>query len=237
MRSYRRHRRRSLIGRMLQAAVGLLLLFAGISVLAVFGLRMIDPPFTMVMLIEPGPVAGIEQRWVPRASMAESIARAVIAAEDQRFLMHHGIDLDALGAAVADYQRGDDLRGASTITQQVAKNLFLWNGRSFVRKGLEAWFALLIDAVWSKQRTLEVYLNVAEFGDGVFGVEAASARFFGVEAGDLTEAQAATLAGVLPSPKRMDARNPGDYLQGRRREILEQMRLLEERGHYQGLDW
>jgi len=208
-----------------------------LSAAVVLTLRFLDPPTTSVMLLEPGPLGAIDYRWVERGRISEAMARAAIAAEDQRFLAHHGIDLDALTDAIEEYRQDGELRGASTISQQVAKNLFLWNGRSFVRKGLEAWFALLIDLAWSKQRILEVYLNVAEFGPGIFGVEAAALAYYGIPATRLTPSQAATLAAVLPSPKRMDAADPSDYVDARRREILEQTRLLEERGHYRGLDW
>jgi monofunctional biosynthetic peptidoglycan transglycosylase len=234
----RRHRpRQSLTGRAIRAAARLAVVVVGVSVAGVLVLRFVDPPFSAVMLLEPGPLGDIDYRPVNRAAMPALAAQAVIAAEDQRFLTHHGIDFDALNDAIADFRDGDDLRGASTITQQVAKNLLLWNGRSVIRKGLEACLALLIDATWPKQRILEVYLNIAEFGTGVFGIEAAAMRFYGVPAARLSAAQAATLAGVLPSPKRLDARNPGEYLRDRQRAILEQMRLLEERGHYAGLEW
>jgi len=211
--------------------------WVALSGAAVVTLRFLDPPATSVMLLEPGPLGALDYRWVDRGGISEAMARAAIAAEDQRFLAHHGIDVDALTDAIEEYRQDGELRGASTISQQVAKNLFLWNGRSFVRKGLEAWFALLIDLAWSKQRILEVYLNVAEFGPGVFGVEAAALAFYGVPATGLSPSQSATLAAVLPSPKRMDAANPSEYVDARRREILEQMRLLEERSHYRGLNW
>lgn len=201
------------------------------------GLRFIDPPTTSVMLLEPGSVNSLDYAWVDRDAISAMAARAAIAAEDQRFLDHHGVDVDALAVAIEDYRSGDGLRGASTITQQVAKNLFLWNGRSYARKALEAWFAVLIELTWTKERILEVYLNVAEFGPGVFGVEAAAGRFFDSTAAELTASQSATLAAVLPSPKRMDAGAPSGYVRSRRSEILEQMRLLEERGHYRGLAW
>jgi monofunctional biosynthetic peptidoglycan transglycosylase len=160
-----------------------------------------------------------------------------MAAEDQRFLEHHGIDFVSLDRALEDYRDGDSLRGASTITQQVAKNLFLWEGRSFVRKALEAYFALVIELLWSKQHILETYLNIAEFGPGVFGVEAAAQRFFGVPARRLTAPQAALLAAVLPNPRRFNVARPSDYVRSRQESILTQMRLLESRGHYQRLDW
>ncbi len=217
----------------------LIVTVAGIvlSVAAAASLRAIDPPTTVVMLLEPGPVADIDYRWVDRSRISAAAARAVIAAEDQRFLEHHGIDLDQMSTALRDYRRGEPLRGASTITQQVAKNVFLWNGRSLVRKALEAWFALLIELTVPKQRILEVYLNIAEFGRGVFGVEAAARSMFGLASADLSVQDAATLAAVLPSPKRMRADAPSAYVQTRAAEIAGQMRLLDERGHYVGLDW
>jgi monofunctional biosynthetic peptidoglycan transglycosylase len=233
----RKRHRKSLsrrIARLLFTVAAAWIVLSGAAVLA---LRAFDPPTTSVMLLEPGPWHAIDYRWVDRERIPLAMAQAAIAAEDQRFLDHAGIDVAALSDAVEDYRRGDGLRGASTITQQVAKNLFLWNGRSFVRKGLEAWFALLIDVAWPKERVLEVYLNVAELGTGVFGVEAAALRFYGVPAAELTASQSATLAAVLPSPKRMDAVAPSEYVDARRREILEQIRLLEQRGHYRGLEW
>jgi monofunctional biosynthetic peptidoglycan transglycosylase len=214
-----------------------LLLWVAATALLVLTFRFVNPPLTAVMLSEPGPFAGIDYRWVDRPQIAVSAARAVIAAEDQKLLIHHGIDFDALAAAVRDYRRGEPLRGASTLNQQVAKNLFLWNGRSFLRKGLEAWFALLIDLLWSKQRILEVYLNIAEFGPDIFGVEAAARDYFGHSAADLTPDEAAMLAAVLPSPKRLHAKDPGPYLRTRRAEILRQIDLLSQRGHYLALAW
>jgi len=208
-----------------------------VSVAAVLALRWIDPRLTTVMLLEPGPVGEIRHRWVDRAAIPRAAVEAVIAAEDQRFLTHHGFDFDQMRYAFADYRAGGDLRGASTISQQVAKNVFLWNGRSVLRKSLEAYFTALIELFLPKERILEVYLNVAEFGPGVFGVEVAAERFFNTDANGLTRADAALLAAVLPSPKRMSAAQPSVYVWQRQIEILTQMDLLEERGHYRGLEW
>ena len=215
-----------LIGAWLALTIGLVL-----------GLRWLDPPATMVMLLEPGPLGAIHYRWVDRGRVAEHAARAVIAAEDQRFLDHFGFDVAQLKKAIDDYRGGGALRGASTISQQVAKNLFLSNHRSVLRKGLEAYFTVLIEACWSKERILEVYLNVAEFGPGVFGIDAAARRLLRTELSSLSPADTALLAAVLPSPKRLRADAPSSYLRQRQFEILEQMRLLEERGHYAGLRW
>ncbi len=237
MRNKRTRRRRSMGRRLFKwgglAVLGWVLLSLGLVATG----RVLNPPASAVMLLEPGAFGQIDYRWVPRNDIARAVALAAIAAEDQRFLAHDGIDFNALAVAWRDYRRGESLRGASTISQQVAKNLFLWNGRSFVRKGLEAWFALWIDALWPKERVLEVYLNIAEFGPGVFGVEAASRRYFGQSAAVLTSAQAATLAAVLPNPKRYSVANPGDYVRNRREEIVRQIGLLDRRGHYVGLQW
>jgi monofunctional biosynthetic peptidoglycan transglycosylase len=208
-----------------------------VSVGAVLLLRTFDPPFTSVMLLEPGPVAEIDYEWVDRDRIAWDAARAVIASEDQRFLAHHGIDFVALDRAVEDFRGGDDLRGASTITQQVAKNVFLWQGRSFARKAVEAYFAVLIELCWNKERILEVYLNVAELGPGVFGVEAASRRYFGSTASALSLEEAALLAAVLPNPRVLNAARPSDYVRERQVWIESQIHLLDSRGHYRGIDW
>lgn len=213
------------------------LLWLALSLGVVFLFRWVDPPTTAVMLLQPGRVSDIDYRWVGRHEIAWSAARAVMAAEDQRFIEHHGIDFVSLDKALADYRDGDSLRGASTITQQVAKNLFLWQGRSFVRKGLEAYFAVLLEMCWSKERILEVYLNIAEFGPGLFGVEAAAREYFHSSAAALDVSDAALLAAVLPNPRALRASSPSDYVRERQSWIVSQMRLLESRGHFRGLDW
>jgi monofunctional biosynthetic peptidoglycan transglycosylase len=217
------------------ALVGLLWL--ALSLGAVAALRYVDPPTTMVMLLQPGPVGELEYTWVDRDAIAWNAARAVMAAEDQRFIEHHGIDFVQLDRALADYRGGDDLRGASTITQQVAKNVFLWQGRNFARKALEAYFAVLIEMCWPKERILEVYLNIAEFGPGVFGVEAASREYFDSHAAALSVPDAALLAAVLPNPQALRAARPSEYVRERQSWIASQVRLLESRGHYRGIDW
>lgn len=204
---------------------------------AVTALRWVAPPVSAVMWLQPGPVGEIDYRWVDRAQISVAAAQAVIAAEDQKFLDHNGFDFDSIGKALDDYRSGDGLRGASTITQQVAKNLFLWQGRSFVRKGLEAYFSLLIETCWSKQRILEVYLNIAEFGPGVFGIGAAADRLLGTDASRLNSAQAALLAAVLPSPQRLHAASPSPFVRARQAAIMTQMSLLASRGHYRDLTW
>jgi monofunctional biosynthetic peptidoglycan transglycosylase len=229
--------RRSIPRRLLRGLALVALLWLAASTGAVLALRSIDPPFTAVMLLQPGRVGDLEHRWLPRAGIAWNAARAVIAAEDQRFVDHRGIDFKSLNQALADYREGEGLRGASTITQQVAKNLFLWQGRSVFRKALEAWFAVLIELFWTKERILEVYLNVAEFGPGIFGVEAAARAHFASSAAALSVAEAALLAAVLPNPTRLDASQPSAYVRERQAWIVAQIGLLETRGHYRGIDW
>jgi monofunctional biosynthetic peptidoglycan transglycosylase len=223
--------------KLLRTLALVVLVAVGLSIAAVLALRWLDPPFTTVMLLQEGRVGDLAHSWVPRDEIAWDAARAVIASEDQRFAEHHGIDFKQLNEAIEDYQDGDDLRGASTITQQVAKNVFLWQGRGFVRKALDAYFAVLIELCWPKERVLEVYLNVAEFGPGIFGIEAAAREHFGTTAAALSLPESATLAAVLPNPLRMSASQPSDYVRERREAIVEQVHLLEERGHYRGIDW
>jgi monofunctional biosynthetic peptidoglycan transglycosylase len=230
-------RKRSATRRLSRGAVYLLTFWLALTTGSVALLRFVAPPTSMVMLLEPGPAADIDYRWVDRSGISLPPALAVIASEDQKFLDHHGFDLDEIGDAIGTYRDGGRLRGASTISQQVAKNLFLSNGGGYPRKAVEAYFTLLIESLWPKERILEVYLNIAEFGPGVFGVESAAQRFFGRPAAELTTREAALLAAVLPSPKRFAAADPSPYVLGRRSEIAEQMRLLENRGHYAGLHW
>lgn len=168
----------------------------------------------------------LRQRWVPLAQVSRELPIALVAAEDQKFPQHHGFDVQAIRDAIEDAEDGERLRGASTISQQTAKNLFLWNGRSFVRKGLEAYFTVLIELCWSKQRILEVYLNVAEFGDGIYGAAAASDAFFRKTPGALTAREAALLAAVLPNPRRLRVDRPSAYVQRRAAWIERQTRQL-----------
>jgi monofunctional biosynthetic peptidoglycan transglycosylase len=215
----------------------MVLLWLAVSAGMVLALRWIAPPVTAFMLQQPGAVRDIEYEWTDRERIAVDAARAVIAAEDQKFIEHHGLDFASIDQALVEYRSGEGLRGASTITQQVAKNLFLWSGRSFVRKTLEAYFALLLETCLSKQRILEVYLNIAEFGPGVFGVEAAAQRFFDTPAAALSVRDAALLAAVLPNPRSLHVDRPSDYVRTRQAWIIAQMSLLETRGHYRALAW
>ncbi|GHC22472.1 monofunctional biosynthetic peptidoglycan transglycosylase [Aidingimonas halophila] len=173
-----------------------------------------------------GETLTVEQQWQPWPRLSDHAKLAVIAAEDQRFPDHRGFDLEQIHKAWEASRNGGRLRGASTITQQTAKNLFLWSGRSWVRKGLEAWFALLIETLWPKQRILEVYLNIVEWDKGVFGLEAAAQHYFNVPASELTEMQASRLAAVLPNPREWHAARPGPYVENRSLWIRQQMRNL-----------
>lgn len=175
----------------------------------------VNPPATFYMLSEKRRLGDLDHHWVPMEEIAPVMARAAVAAEDANFCLHWGFDVPAIKAAIAE----GGARGASTISQQVVKNVYLWHGRSWVRKVLEAGLTPLVEAIWSKQRILETYLNVAEFDEGVFGVEAAARHYFRVGPEDLTPAQAARLAAVLPDPKGRSAARPSSAVQRRARQI------------------
>lgn len=177
-------------------------------------------------LVEGGGYKAIDQHWVSRSRIAKPALLAVIASEDQLFYQHNGFDLDAIYKAYQHNLRGGKVRGASTISQQVAKNLFLSPARNFGRKALEAWFTLLIELLWSKDRILEMYLNIAQFGDHLYGVEAASQHYFGISAHKLSASQAALLAASLPNPVRLKVDRPSPYLLRRKAWILQQMQNL-----------
>lgn len=169
--------------------------------------------------------------WVSLERISPQALLAVIAAEDQKFLGHHGFDFTAMSKAWRENQKRTNPRGASTISQQVAKNIFLWPGKSLFRKGAEAYFTVLLEALWPKERILEVYLNVAEFGPGIFGIEAASQTYFHKPAAKLNAAEAAILAAVLPNPLRSSAGRPSGYVTGRAWHIQKQMRQLGGTSH------
>ena len=186
-------------------------------------LRFVPPPTSSFMLQSPYPVS---YQWIDIDKLPSRVPLALVASEDQHFPAHFGLDLTSITDALTQHDQGKDLRGASTITQQTAKNLFLWSGRSYVRKGLEAMLAVSIEVIWGKKRILEVYLNVAEFGKGIYGVEAASLHYFDKSARYLSIDEAAQLAVLLPSPRK---RNPHDltpYLQQRVSWVKRQMRQL-----------
>ncbi|MFC3284721.1 monofunctional biosynthetic peptidoglycan transglycosylase [Litchfieldella rifensis] len=215
--------------------------FVALSIMLVMLFRAVPVFGSMVMVerkmqswLTREPIA-IEHRWRPWSGLSDNAKLAVIAAEDQRFPLHHGFDVDEMRRAWEVSQNGGRLRGASTISQQTAKNLFLWTGRSWVRKGLEAWFTLLIELLWPKERILEVYLNIVEWDNGVFGLEAAAQHHFGVSAHQLTEVQASRLAAVLPNPRDWSASRPGPHVERRSAWIRQQMRNLGGASYLQQL--
>ena len=219
--------------------VGAALFLASVAWVLIY--RWVAPPATWLMLdrCAHAPVGlgyyGIQE--TPRriryqfrslSEVSPSVPLALVAAEDQRFLLHHGFDLDALTKAAKRNWNGDGkhIVGGSTISQQVAKNVFLWQGRSYVRKAAEAYFTVLIETLWSKRRIMEMYLSVAEMGDCTFGVEAASQRYFGKSASQVSPAEAALLAGVLPNPLRFRASNPGPAARAKQLRVMRNMRRL-----------
>ncbi len=227
------------------AALGLLFAVAAVVIgtaYAIHRLRSEPPPTSAFMwrarTADPAtgqPCPEIRYEWVDWERIARDLPIAVVLAEDQRFLLHNGFDMKAIRKALRERERSGRERGASTLSQQVAKNLFLWPGGGYPRKGLEAWFTVWIERSWTKRRILEVYVNIAQFGPCVFGAEAAARTYFERSAAELEPEQAALLATVLPNPLRLRAWNPGPYARARRDEILKLMDELRYAGHIRGL--
>lgn len=210
--------------------------------LPVLVLRFVPPPTSAFMLerqvsawMHGEKHFRLHYHWVPWSDMNEQAPLAMVASEDQNFPFHHGFDLGAIHTAIEDSENGERLRGASTISQQTAKNLFLWGGRNWVRKGLEAWFTVLLELTWPKQRILEVYANIAEMGNGIYGVGAASRLYFHTDAAHLSRRQCALLAAVLPDPRGLHANHPSAYVERRVAWIERQMRQLGGVGYVAGL--
>lgn len=225
-------KKKSLPKRLLRLGIWVAVAFLGSTVLAALFFRFVPVPFSALMAqrrvqswSSDKPYVS-RHRWVPLEEIAPSMGVAVIAAEDQNFPEHFGFDWKAIEKAVEHNEKSRRKRGASTVSMQTAKNLFLWETRSWVRKGFEAYFTLLLETTWSKRRILEVYLNIVEFGDGIYGVEAASRTFFGKSAKRLTASEAALLAAVLPNPHKFRVNAPSGYVRGRQEWILSQMRQL-----------
>lgn len=225
-------KRRSWWKRVLRWGVFAALAFLAGSCLLVLALRFVHPPFSALMAerriaswFQPEPYAS-RHTWKDLDDIAPSMGLAVIAGEDQNFPEHSGFDWAAIEKALAHNEKSRRKRGASTVSQQTAKNLFCWESRSWIRKGAEAYFTLLIELGWSKRRILEVYLNIVEFGDGIYGVEAASQAYFRKPAKRMTQAECALLAAVLPNPHRFKANAPSPYILGRQAWILRQMQQL-----------
>jgi monofunctional biosynthetic peptidoglycan transglycosylase len=200
--------------------------FLAVVAVGLVAYRWVDPPATPLMLIRLVEGEGLRYRPRPLAAVASALARSVIASEDNRFCLHAGVDWGAVGDALDELDNGGRMRGASTITMQVARNLFLWPGGGFVRKAAEVPLALAIDFLWPKRRILEVYLQIAEWGHGVYGAEAAAEAHFGKPASRLSPREAALLAAVLPNPRRWDAARPTAYIDRRAATIEARTRQL-----------
>lgn len=200
--------------------------------MAVVAYRFLPVWFTPLMGIRmlaqhsEGEPVKCKHKWVSISDMSEHLPRAVIASEDQRFMEHHGFDFDAIRQAAEHNKRGKKMRGGSTITQQTAKNVFLWPQRSWVRKGLESYFTVLIELMWPKERILEVYLNSIEMGQGIYGAEAVAREHFGKTAKELTRSECALIAATLPNPLKFNSATPSPYMQKRKGQILRQMRNI-----------
>lgn len=221
-----------MIGRFFKLIFKIFLWFFVVSVLWVLIYRFVPPPFTITMLSNSISNMGTDDPviwkydWEKLDNISVNMQKAVVAAEDQKFPEHFGFDTEAIEKALEKNEKGGKLRGGSTISQQTAKNAFLWQGRTWVRKGFEAYFTLLIEIIWGKKRILEVYLNIIELGNGVYGAEAAAQKYFGKSAAQLSPQQAASLAAVLPAPKRYSVTKPGPYVRKRQKWILRQMRNM-----------
>ncbi len=214
--SQRSPKQRSLLARLFRWTAILVLLFGLIGpVIAVALYRFVPPPMTYLMVQRMFEGHGFDRRWVPLNRISASLVRSVIGAEDSRFCEHHGFDLNAIQKAMEHNEAGKKLRGGSTISQQTAKNVFLWPHRDWLRKGLETWFTVLIEGIWGKPRIMEVYLNSIEWGPGLYGVEAAARANFHMSASQLNPDQAARLAAIIPKPLAWKAARPGPYIQKR----------------------
>jgi monofunctional glycosyltransferase len=211
-RKRRRSPIRSLPARLLRWLIRGVLIFVGGSLLLVLIYRFVPPPITLTMVGDLIGGKSIHKDWMPLSRMDPDMARAAISAEDGNFCKHHGFDFAAIQKALVGNEAGRRYRGGSTISQQTAKNVFLWQGRSWVRKGLEAWFTVLIETIWGKRRIMEVYLNVAETGIGTYGANAGAQRYFGHDASHLSPTEAARIAAILPLPKKRDAIDPHGFV-------------------------
>ena len=206
--------------------------FFGSTILAVVALRFIPVYFTPLMFIRcaqqisKGEEIKLKHHWVPLSDISRQLPVAVMASEDQRFLLHHGFDYNAIEQAAMSNLKGGKKRGGSTISQQTAKNVFLWPGRSWVRKGLEAYFTVLIEMTWSKQRIMEVYLNSIEMGPGIYGADAVAQQHFDKTASELFRSECALIAATLPNPIKFSSKSPSPYMQKRKRQIEQQMRFM-----------
>jgi monofunctional biosynthetic peptidoglycan transglycosylase len=206
--------------------------FFGISIFLVVLFKFVPVPFTPLMVIRvienklDGKEAYLNHDWVPIENISNNLQKAVIASEDGTFLKHNGFDFDAMQKAYKSNERGRRIKGGSTISQQTAKNVFLWHGRSYLRKGLEAYFTVLIEIIWGKERIMEVYLNSIEMGDGIYGAQAATEHWYRKEASSLTPIQAAGIAAILPNPRKYKATSSSSYINNRKAKIVRIMRQV-----------
>lgn len=223
-----------MVARAFRTVMGWLLAAAGIAVLAsilwVFAYRVLPVPITWLMARDSLAGKHVEHEWVPLTAISRSLPRAVIGAEDANFCTHNGIDFSAVQAAAEANLKGRKLRGGSTISQQTAKNAFLWPERSYLRKGLEAWFTLLIEAIWGKPRIMEVYLNIVEMGPGIYGMASASQHYFGTSVDKLSARQAARLAAILPQPIKRSVTKPSKSVRRYARRIEKRVKVVRDAG-------
>ena len=201
--------------------------FVALSLLLVVLFKFVPVPITATMVMDAN---SLTKDWEPLSNIDRDLVRAVIAAEDGKFCQHSGFDADAIAAAAASNARGGRIRGGSTISQQTAKNVFLWQGGGFVRKGFEAWFTFLIENIWGKRRIMEVYLNVAETGIGTYGAEAGAQRYFGKPAADLSPSEAARMAAALPLPKKRSVVSPSGWLRRHGNTITARIGVVQRDG-------
>ncbi|HEU0136779.1 MAG TPA: monofunctional biosynthetic peptidoglycan transglycosylase [Flavobacterium sp.] len=207
--------------------------FLGISIFLVIVFKWVPVPFTPLMAIRfienksAGKDVYFNHDWEPLENIAVNVQKAVIAAEDGSFMSHNGFDFVAIQKAMKNNEKGRKIKGGSTISQQTAKNVFLWQGRSYLRKGLEAYFTVLIEFIWGKERIMEVYLNSIEMGNGVYGVQAASRHWYSKDANQLTKREAAGIAAILPNPRKFEASNSSSYINRRKGRIMRHMRYVK----------
>lgn len=206
-----------------------LLWFIGLSILSVFIFKWVPVPITPLMITRAienkidGKEMVLSHDWVPIEEISINMQKAVIASEDGTFLTHHGFDFEAIQKAMKNNEKSKKLKGGSTISQQTAKNVFLWQGRSYLRKGLEAYFTVIIELIWGKERIMEVYLNSIEMGDGVYGAEAAAHHWYRKNASELSKSEAAGIAAILPNPRKYKATNSSSYINNRKSRIIKHM--------------
>lgn len=215
-----------MISRIKKFAIKALLYFLISTIGAVLVLKFVPVPITLTMIGQWASLGKLNYDWEPIENISSEMAIAVVAAEDQLFPEHNGFDINSIKKALNSNKKNKKVRGASTISQQTAKNVFLWQGRNWIRKGLETYFTLLIELIWGKERILEVYLNVSEMGPGIFGTQSAAQSYFKISASKLSRWQAARIAGVLPSPRKWKVNNAGPYVQRRTDRIVRQIRQL-----------